>query len=248
MKQEVDVIMEEILRLIEERQSLRTLFDPDRAIVKEALKQILEAGSWAPTAHNMQNFEIVVVDDKDILDRMSKIENPVSSTFIKENYQQLSFSVEELQKKKVGILADMFPPSWKTPEARQGIVPDNNEASSLGKPVQNGPIMLIVLYDPGKRAPASEGDFLGIISLGCVMENMWLMAHSLGVGFHIMSVISSDSIEKEVKSILNIPDNLKIAFSCRLGYPISKPGKYLRVRRNVDNFTHHNRFDHKGID
>jgi hypothetical protein len=32
--------------------------------------------------------------------------------------------------------------------------------------------MLFVVYDPAKRAPASEGDFLGALSLGYVMENM----------------------------------------------------------------------------
>jgi len=51
------------------------------------------------------------------------------------------------------------------------------------------------------------------------MENMWLTAESLGIGLHI---ISSLSHEPEVKKILNIPDDLTIAFSCRLGYPVSK--------------------------
>ena len=46
----------------------------------------------------------------------------------------------------------------------------------------------------------------------------------------------------EAKSILGIPDDRIIAFSCRLGYPISEPARYLRVRREVRDFTHHNRF------
>jgi nitroreductase len=239
--------MEEIPKNIRERLSSRGPFDPGRAIDDRALSQILEAGSWAPTAHNMQNFEIVVVDDKNILDRMSKIENPISAAFIRENYEQLSFSDEELQKKKVGILANGFPPSWRTPEARLGVVAGNGAVSTLGKPVRDGPVMLIVLYDPCRRAPASEGDFLGAVSLGCVMENMWLAAQSLGIGFHVMSVLSSEPVEKELRSILNIPDKFKIAFSCRLGYPVSKPEKYLRVRRDVEDFAHHNRFGSKGL-
>ncbi len=109
-------------------------------------------------------------------------------------------------------------------------------------------MLLIVIYDPSRRAPASEGDFLGIISLGCVMENMWLMANSLGLGFHILSVLGSEPTEKEVKRILNIPRKLKIAFACRVGYPISEPAKYLRVRRDIDNFAHRNRFDNEGLD
>ena len=51
--------MPEILKLIQERQSTRGPFDMKRPVSKQDLRQILEAGRWAPTAHNMQNFEIM---------------------------------------------------------------------------------------------------------------------------------------------------------------------------------------------
>ena len=107
--------------------------------------------------------------------------------------------------------------------------------------------MLIMVYDPGKRAPASEGDFLGIISLGCATENMWLMAHSLGIGFHIVSSFSGSRIEKEVKRILGIPASLVIVYAIRLGYRVAPPVNYLRVRRDIEDFTHHNRFGNKSF-
>ena len=58
----------DILDLIQQRQSARVLFDPERPILDDHLRRILEGARWAPTAHNMQNFEIVVVDDRRILD------------------------------------------------------------------------------------------------------------------------------------------------------------------------------------
>jgi nitroreductase len=235
----------EVLKLIQERQSARGPYDSERPVAKEDLKQILEAGRWSPTAHNMQNFEIVVVDDKKLLDAIGGIRYPVSEVFIRENYEQLSFSEEELLRKKVGILGTMFPPSWRTPGAK--LEESEQFNSSLGRTIQSSPVLLIVVYDPGRRAPASEGDFLGAISLGCVMENMWLMANALGIGFHVVSSLSADQVEQEVKRILDIPDHLMIAFSVRLGYPVSA-GKYLRVRRDVQDFTHHNRFGNKGVD
>ncbi len=235
----------ETLQLIQERQSARGPYDSEHQIAKDDLRQILEAGRWSPTAHNMQNFEIVVVDDKKLLSAIGEIRYPASETFIRENYRQLSFSEEELLRKKVGILGTMFPPSWRTPEAK----PEASERfnPSQGKNIQTGPVLLVVVYDPGRRAPDSEGDFLGAISLGCVMENMWLMSSALGIKFHVVSSLSAGQVEKEVKSILNIPGHLRIAFSIRLGYP-SSTGKYLRVRREVQDFTHHNRFGSKGID
>ena len=85
---------------------------------KKIWQKILNAARWTPSAHNMQNFEIVVVDDKKLLTAMSGIKQPPNLTFIRENYQQLSFSEEELRRKKVGILGTMFPKSWQTPDPK----------------------------------------------------------------------------------------------------------------------------------
>jgi nitroreductase len=74
------------------------------------------------------------------------------------------------------------------------------------------------------------------------MENMWLVAQSLGIGCQIMSVFSGNAVEAQVRQILDIPDHLKIAFAARLGYPVSAAVKYVRVRRDVADFAHHNRF------
>ncbi len=238
--------MKDLLKLIEERHSDRVNFDPKRPVAIKDLQQILEAARWAPTAHNMQNFEIVVVDDKKILDAIAKIKNPISPAFIRENYPQLSFSVAELKKKKVGILGSTFPPSWRDPAKIEEAVKDITPRP-LGDQITSAPVLLVVLYDPGRRAPASEGDFLGHISLGCMTENMWIMADSLGLGFHIVSNIGNDIVEDEVKNILNIPANLKIVYGIRLGYVASKQAKMLRVRRDVEDFAHHNRYGSKGL-
>ena len=107
--------------------------------------------------------------------------------------------------------------------------------------------LLFVLYDPRRRAPASENDFLGAVSLGCAMENMWLVADSLGIGVHIVSSLSESSVEKSIMEMLNVPDNFVIGFTMRLGYPVGQ-AKYLRVRRDLEDFTHRNGFGNKGLD
>ncbi len=237
--------MSEILKIIQERQSARVQFDPNRPISKENLTQILEAAKWAPTAHNMQNFEIIVIDDKAVLEKIGNIKSRISEEFLRENYEQLSFSKEELLRKKTGILGAMFPPDWVDPkkmaEAAQKAAP-----MPLTQSIRGSPTLLIIVYDSRKRAPASHGDVLGFISLGCLMENMWLMAQSLGISVHILSAFSALPVESEIKKLLGVPEYMKIAFTCRLGYPTGA-SKYLRVRRNIEDFTHHNKFGNKGI-
>ena len=235
--------MANLMKLIEERHSSRVLFDPKRPVSRQAIRKILEAGRWAPTAHNMQNFEVLVIDDKEILRKIGRIESQVSEEFIRENYEQLSFSKKEFLQKKVGVLAAMFPPTWTDPARLDEAV--HAGPWPLQERIQGSPTLLIVIYDSRKRAPASEGDVLGIMSLGCVMENMWLTAQSMGIGFHILSVFSGIPVENEVKKILDIPEYMKIAFAARLGYPRSAHANYLRVRRDVKEFMHHNRFGNK---
>lgn len=229
-----------ISKLIKTRHSTRAPFDPEKPVAKQDLEQILEAGAWAPTAHNMQNFEVLAIDDKKLLEKIGNIQSPVSLDFIRENSKQLSSSEKELRKKKVGILGAGFPTQWRNPNADFAKIPRESAPSPLKYTMKGSPLILIVVYDPRKRAPASENDVLGMMSLGCAMENMWLMAESLGISFQIMSVFAGDEVEKELKKLLTIPKVLQIAYAIRLGYPLSPSTKYLRVRREVKDFTHYN--------
>jgi nitroreductase len=238
--------MKDVLDLMQERYSARVPYDPNRPVTKQQLEQVTEAASWAPTAHNMQNFEIVVVDDPAILQAIGTIKTKISAVFLRENFQQLSFSKEELRRKKTGVIASMFPPSWRTPNSDFDAVVAAAEPVPLSVSLQDSPCLLLVLYDARKRAPASERDVLGFISLGCIMENMWLMAQSLGIGLQILSVFSSESVEREMRRILDIPSYLKVAYGCRLGYPAATLD-YVRVRRTSDEFVHRNGYGNKGL-
>ena len=223
--------MKELLKLMNQRQSDRVPFDRTRKVPDSELRLILEAGRWAPTVHNMQNFQVVVVDDRIVLSAIEAVSLPISETFLRENYQQLSASEEELARKKVGLLATMFPHSMRTSRA---------EAPLKAGCLLPAPQLLFLLYDPRTRAPASEGDFLGIMSIGCVMENMWLAAHSLGISFHVETGMGAPEPAREIRKILGIPQELRIAFVARLGYPAKSVGRYLRVRRDIEDFAHRN--------
>jgi nitroreductase len=235
--------MNDLLKLIEERHSARVPFDQSRPIGRGDLLQILEAARWSPTAHNMQNFEIVVVDDQKLLDAIGTIQVQLSEEFLREHSQLLSWSEEELRRRKVGLLASMLP-SWIRDPAQPEKV---GEAIPLHRLMPGCPALLIVLHDATKRAPASEGDALGLMSLGCVLQNMWLMAHSLRLGFQALSVLSSPPVEEAVKKLLAAPGHMKVGFAVRLGHPVmSVP--YPRVRREVGEFVYRNHFGNTDLD
>jgi nitroreductase len=232
--------MDDLMKIMRGRHSTRAAFDPQKQVPKSDAKKILEAGRWAPTPHNMQNFEIIVIDNKKLLERIGNIKTYSSPDFIRENFEQLSMSEEELLRKKVGILGTGFPPAWRDKAKLETAMKDKSPGT-LGQTMRGSPTVLVVVYDTRRRAPASEGDVLGILGLGCLMENMWLMAHDLGIGFQIMSVFNDSD---DVKKLLGIPDHMAVSFAVRLGYPAAQP-KYLRVRRDVESFAYGNRYGEK---
>lgn len=231
-------LMREAIRT---RRSERVAFDPHHRLTETQLTTIIEAARWAPTAHNMQNFEIIVVDDPTILAALGRVHSGTSREFLRENYAQLSFSEDELIRKGTGLLSTMFPPSWQDPDGTSEETADF-EHGFLDATMRSCPVVMIVVFDTRQRAPASEGDFLGVMSLGCVMQNMWLTATSLGIGMQIMSVFSAEHVAEQLRKILSIPHHLNVAFACRLGHPLVKGDRYLRVRRDVARFTYRNSY------
>lgn len=235
--------MNEVLKLIKERRSSRVPYNPDRPISKKDLQEILEAARWTPTSHNMQNYEIMVIDDKAMLEKIGAMETHVLEEFLRDNYEQLSFSEEELKRKKTGILSAGFPPEWLDP-AKFSQTAREAPVVPLSNSLRGCPTLLMVLYDPRRKAPALAVDVYGFMSLGCLMENIWLTTQALGISMQILSLSATVSIEGELKELLGIPDPLKIAYTVRLGYPLVPP-KSLRVRRDIVDFAHHNSYGQK---
>ena len=160
--------MSEILKNIKERQSSRGPYDPQRPVSKENLKQILEAARWAPTGHNMQNYEIIVIDDKAMLEKIGNMKSRILEEFLRDNYEQLSFSEEEFKRKKTGVLSTGFPSDWSNP-AKFSQIARETSPLPLSISIQGSPTLLMVLYDQRKKAPALAVDVYGFIGLGCLM-------------------------------------------------------------------------------
>ena len=115
------IVMADVIKAIKERHSSRGKFDSSRPVSKEKLKVILDAARWAPTAHNMQNYEIVLIDDEDLIKAIGGLESVTSEAFIRENFRQLSMSEDELKRKKVGILGQPVPAQMEgCGQARRG--------------------------------------------------------------------------------------------------------------------------------
>lgn len=227
-----------VQRLIETRHSSRVPFDPAWRVTEHEIAQLIEAARWAPTAHNMQNFRLVVVDDPATLAELAAIRSRISPEFIVENYAQLSWSEDELEHRGTGLLGTMFPPAWWTDDPACA---PRDASRSLGEVVAGAPLVIVVVYDPTRRAPASEGDQLGLISLGCVLENMWLIAAAARLDAQVVSAFATGGAEPEVKRVLGVPSAWRVAFALRVGHALVASHAH-RVRRSPAAIVVRNRF------
>ena len=71
--------MNETLNTLETRRSVRG-FDPERMPSDELINEIVKAGEYAPTGMGMQSPRIIVVTNKTVRDRLSKLNAEVMGT------------------------------------------------------------------------------------------------------------------------------------------------------------------------
>lgn len=68
--------MNEVIKTIMKRRSCRS-FDPNKMPSEEVIKQICEAGTWAPTSRGQQNPIIIAVTNKELCDRISRMNSAI---------------------------------------------------------------------------------------------------------------------------------------------------------------------------
>lgn len=82
--------------------------------------------------------------------------------------------------------------------------------------IKEAPLNIAVLFTPSQEPILGTTSMskMGEYSVVCAIENMWLMARTLGLGMGWVSILN----EKEILKTLNIPNNRElIAYLC-LGY------------------------------
>jgi nitroreductase len=229
----------DILEIMWQRHSSRGPFDPARRVSESVLCQILDAARWAPTVHNLQRYEIIAVDDPSVLTQICEIRLRPIETFSYEPAATPSLSAAEDSQQRFGLLASMFPKSWLEIDEEQGATP---RQAYLGRFIQPCPMMLFILNVLPPAASATDPVGLDDMSLGCVMQNMWLMAENCGLSAQVITGFGGGAEGAAVRSILTIPEGITTGFAMRLGYPLHAEGSQVRVRRRVQDYLHRNRF------
>lgn len=169
--------MNEIIRSIEQRRSVRQF--QQKQIREEHLQAILQAGRYAPSAVNAQDWHFLAIQNKQTLDRLNEI--------VKGIYAQSG----EARIRERGL------------DAQYSFF-------------YRAPAFVIVSYKRKTRSTAPLAD------CACALQNMFLAAHSLGIGscwIKALTRLDSESAVQQFLGARGVPKGNRIYGCAALGYP-----------------------------
>jgi len=202
-----------LLNVFRNRRSVKEYLPKE--VSKEVLFRILEAGRWAPSAHNAQPWRFIVIQDSATKQRLAKAmasrwnEDMGKNGVPKEQRESLiKASVERFENAPIIIIA------CSTMENMDEYLDDRRKKNEYVMAVQ---------------------------SVAAAIENMLLAAHGEGIGscWFCAPLFCQDVVRK----VLKIPQYVDPQALITLGYPAEKPKS--PPRKSLEEIVHQNLWRHK---
>ena len=182
-----------ILDIIKDRRSVKEY--SSKEVSKEVLFRILEAGRWAPSAHNAQPWRFMVIRDSALKQKLAedmagRWDEDMSKNGISKEHREslIKASVKQFRSAPVVIIACLT-------------MEDMDE------------------YPDDRRKKIEY--VMAVQSVAAAVENMLLVAHGEGLGacWFCAPLFCQDVVRK----ILKIPQHVDPQALITLGYPANKP-------------------------
>lgn len=230
----------EFLEVIRKRKTSNGPFLPT-PVSKEHQHLLMEAASRAPSHFNSQPWRFVLIESRDLIERIAQLgggsmERLIAEGKFFERYRPyFRFSEKEMEERRDGILIDQLPGPLR-PFTRQIMSPGAlGLLKTLGVPrvlgednrklVAGSPLLLAALLDKTEYRPGQLSGFYSILGLGMAIENIWLTTVELGMGIQFVSTpMEIPEAWAEIQQLLKVPEGLELMAVYRLGYvPPEKP-------------------------
>lgn len=203
-----------LIDVMRRRRSVRR-FEKGRQIDRDTLMRIAEAARWAPTGANTQCFDVLIVDDPDMRDKVLEV-------FLRQSNRLIAHVKGFPAVKKtylantVAIVVVLGDPRWKAsfPNATDSDWEDEYHAN-------NENILLA--------------------SIGAAIQNVQLAVTACGLTSAWLSGGGEATTNRELSDLLGYPDPLIAYGTIPIGYP--EKDVSLRWRRPVEQIVHWNGYE-----
>jgi coenzyme F420-0:L-glutamate ligase/coenzyme F420-1:gamma-L-glutamate ligase len=194
------MFMDVVMDLIKKRRSVRKFYP--RKVEGNVLREVLEAGPWAPSAHNAQPWRFVVLIDK----------------AVKQNLAETMANAWIADMSKDGVSAELCYTKAKASVERFTQAPVLTVACLTMKDM--------IQYADEERQKCERD--LALQSLSAAIQNMLLAAHAKGLGACWFS--APVFCKYAVRKVLQIPQDVEPQALITLGYAAEKPTASPRKR------------------
>jgi len=223
-----------VLDAIVNRRTTNTAF-VDKKVSDEHIETLIKMASHAPSHFNSQPWRFIVITDKKIIRKIAKIAGDSMAQimedgrFWKQYRKYFRFSDQEMEEKRTGIHIDHMPKILK-PFARKIFTQQGGRVMAkfkvpkiLGKDqeklVARSPLLLVILLTREEYKPGELSGFYSVISMGAVIQNLWLTTTALGMGMQFISTPGEIPEKwKEISEMLEVPEDHEMMAIFRMGY------------------------------
>lgn len=203
--------MNQIMATIKSRRSKRCFLD--KSIPDEIIKQIIEAGCYAPSALNRQPWKFIVITNRDCINRLSCIAREITNKIA-----------------KCLPILKLFKSYLRNPQIVGAI--NKTISSNTDTVFHSAPLLILIVSD--KREPYAVKD------CAFASQNMMLYATSLGISSCYIGRAEILNMSRIAKDIIGLPPYHMIQSAIVFGYtPQSENGSIVPERRrdNVINWV-----------
>jgi nitroreductase len=224
----------DLLEAIRKRKTTNAPFRPER-ISDEHKRLLIEAASRAPSHFNSQPWRFIIIEDTRIIERMADIAGDSmkrlmdDGSFVSRYRRYFRFSEKETHSTGSGIFIDNVPavlrPMVKLVFSEQvGSLLSKFGASSIlgndqSKIVRGAPLLLAITLDKQEYKPGELSGLYASITLGAVIQTLWLVTTALDIGMQFISTpLEVPTNRARVVELLKIPEDFDLVAIFRLGY------------------------------
>ena len=208
----------ETVECIRTRRSIKK-FKPD-SVPDELIEKVLEAARWSPSAHNFQVCRYVVVRDGETREKLRLI----AARSVRDSARARGDWTFEDYKQDVKYLPSTGRDQSSDEWIKWRMEKEREEPFDLSWPYQyisQAPVIIVICanrYAPylfrGNKVSWDES----MKDAFCAAENILLAAHDLGLGATLNDRVTSGKYIKELRRILEIPDDYTPVTVICMGY------------------------------
>jgi nitroreductase/NAD-dependent dihydropyrimidine dehydrogenase PreA subunit len=195
---------EQLMALFRSRRSIRIF--QEKAVEKDRLERMIQAGRFAPTGGNRQPLQYVVLNSAEGIER---IRNMAIEALV-DQAKKIEDAVERMRETDEPLpvryeVRQLYPPRWRE-------MADLNK-QGIDRLFFHAPALIICHFSPLEAVTAE-------VDSGLSAMQMILMAEALELGtcfcgFFVFAVEESP----ELRKALGIPEDHSVPFSFMVGYP-----------------------------